>query len=79
MWRRQSAGSGLTDGLSDVVEVELHVLVGFVLGWLDGIPLTFGLSDGVEEGSTDTLGPWDGWDDGAVEEYWDPPTAGCSG
>ena len=53
----------------------LPVFVGHPLGWLDGIPLTLGLSDGIELvglilgcelGDVETLGLADGADDGDV-------------
>jgi len=50
----------LIEGDCEGKEVGFPVLVGFALGWLDGIPLTLGLSDGDDEGCADTLGPCDG-------------------
>ena len=36
------------------------MLVGFALGWLDGIPLTLGLSESIDDGwpLTDGLSDW---------------------
>ena len=41
----------------DGVDVGFPVLVGLALGWLDGIPLTLGLTDGKDDGRADIDGP----------------------